>query len=159
MTLVPPDLVEFLESGVSILVGTRSETGRPEVARAVGAKVAPDRGALTVYLNERWAAKALSNLRATREIAVGFSRPWDNASFQLKGPCLEFLEPAQGERAVVERYQSIYSEQLSMIGFPRELSGRIHMWPAVGVSFSPRDLFTQTPGPRAGERLTTGAPR
>ena len=91
MATVPADLVEFLESGVSILVGTRDAEGRPEVARGVGASLAPGRDAMTLYLQQVWGARALANLRATRELAVTFSRPLDNLSVQLKGPCTRWL--------------------------------------------------------------------
>lgn len=159
MATVPADLVEFLESGVSILVGTRDPGGRPEVARGVGASLAPGRDAMTLYLQQVWGARALANLRASRELAVTFSRPLDNLSVQLKGPCVRFLEPEEADRAVVERYHVSYSEQLLMVGLPRTLTGRIQVWPAAGVTFEIRDLFSQTPGPGAGGRLERGPAR
>ncbi|HSO37709.1 MAG TPA: hypothetical protein VLT33_34520, partial [Labilithrix sp.] len=104
MATVPADLVDFLEGGVSILVGTCDAERRPHVARAAGAALSPERTAMTVYLHETWAAQALANLRAHPEIAVGFSRPLDHLALQLKGTCTRFLSPAEGDRSVVDRY-------------------------------------------------------
>lgn len=153
VTRVPEDIVEILEGGVSILVGTCDSEMRPDVARGVGASISRDRTELTVYLHEVWGARALSNLRAHGEIAVGFSRPLDAFAMQLKGRCTRFLSPGEGDRSVVDRYQATYGEQLYMTGFPRSITRRFVFWPAVGVVLTVRDIFVQTPGPDAGKRL------
>jgi hypothetical protein len=150
---VPANIVEAIEGGVSILVGTCDAERRPEVARAVGASVSADRTEVTIYLHEAWGAKAIANLKASREIAVGFSRTYDHFAVQLKGTCTRFLSPSEGDRKVVDRYHATYGEQLYMIGFPRSITGRFVFWPAVGVVFDVRDIFVQTPGPDAGKRL------
>jgi hypothetical protein len=150
---IPEEIAEVLESGVSILVGTCDTETRPEVARGVGASVSADRTELTIYLHEQWGAKALANLRAHGEIAVGFSRPLDAFAVQLKGRCTRFLAPSEGDRGVVERYSASFGEQLYMTGFPRSITRRFIFWPAVGVTFAVRDIFVQTPGPDAGKRL------
>jgi hypothetical protein len=155
---IPEDIVESLEGGVSILIGTRDAENRPDVARAVGASVARDRAAVTIYLHETWGARALANLRANGKIAVGFSRPLDNFAIQLKGTCSRFIPPGEGDRSIVDRYHATYGEQLYMVGFPRSITKRFVFWPAVGVTFSVRDMFVQTPGPGAGRRLEPGAP-
>lgn len=153
MTRIPEDIVEILEGGVSILVGTCDAETRPDVARGVGASVSRDRTEITIYLHETWGARALANLRARGEIAVGFSRPLDAFAMQLKGRCTRFLAPSEGDRSVVDRYHATYGEQLYMTGFPRSITKRFIFWPAVGVTFAVRDIFVQTPGPDAGKRL------
>jgi hypothetical protein len=153
-TRIPEDIVEQLEGGVSILVGTCDADTRPDVARAVGASVSRDRTELTIYLHETWGARAIANLRARGEIAVGFSRPLDNFAVQLKGTCTRFLAPSEGDRSVVDRYHAAYGEQLYMVGIPRSITRRFIFWPAVGVTFPVRDIFVQTPGPDAGKRLS-----
>jgi len=153
VTRIPEDIVEILEGGVSILVGTCDAERRPDAARGVGAAVSRDRTEITIYLHETWGARALANLRARGEIAVGFSRPLDAFAMQLKGRCTRFLSPSEGDRSVVDRYHATYGEQLYMTGFPRSITKRFIFWPAVGVTFAVRDIFVQTPGPDAGKRL------
>jgi hypothetical protein len=157
VAIIPGELVDFLEAGVSLIVAARDSDGRPVVTRGVGASVHENRREVTVYLHEEWAASALANLREHFEIAVGFARPIDHFALQLKGTCTRFLAPAEGDRAVVERYHAAYSEQLSMIGLPRSVTRRFRMWPAVGVTFAVRDIFVQTPGPEAGRRCEPAA--
>ncbi len=146
-------MIEVLEGGVSILIGTCDSEMRPVVARGVGASVSPDRTERTVYLHEAWGAQGLANLRAHGEIAVGFSRPFDHFAVQIKGTCTRFLSPSEGDRRVVDRYHATYGEQLYMVGFPRCTTKRFVFWPAIGVTFTVRDIFLQTPGPGAGKRL------
>lgn len=151
--VLPADLVDFIESGVSILVGTRDASLRPEATRAVGAQVASDRAHVSVFLAERWAARTIADLEQTGVIAVGFSRMFDNYSIQLKGDGAVVREAGDADRLVPERWRAAYVEQLYMGGIPRSLMSRIHVWPAKIVTFAVGDIFVQTPGPGAGARL------
>jgi hypothetical protein len=154
LATIPEDMVDFLEGGVSILVGTRDPHGLPVVARGVGAAASRDRTAMTIYLHEDWGAKALANIAANGELAVGFSRPLDNFAIQLKGKCTNLVAAAaQGDRSIVDRYHASYGEQLYMVGFPRSLTKRFRVWPSTAVTFDVRDIFVQTPGPDAGKRF------
>jgi hypothetical protein len=150
---IPEDLVDFLESGISILVGTRDREMRPDAMRAVGARVSPGRDRITVFLPDASAERAAENLRDNGQIAVAFSRPIDHYSIQIKGR-VEDLRPAEdADRVVPDRYHAAYVEQLYMVGLPRSLSQRMIVWPSLAVTFSVDDLFVQTPGPDAGKRL------
>lgn len=151
MATVPEDLVDYLESGISILVGTRDARNIPEVTHGVGATVARDRTAVTVYLTEAWARIALANLADNGEIAVGFSRPLDNFAIQLKGRVTAIVPSAAADRRIVDRYHTVYGEQLYLTGMPRSITRRLAFWPASAVTFEVRDLFVQTPGPDAGK--------
>jgi hypothetical protein len=151
-TKIPEDLVDFLESGVSILVGTRNAKNEPEATRACGARVSKDRERLDLFFPD-WAKRAPHDIAENGQIAVCFSRFLDNYSIQLKGEGAVVRDATDGERKLPERYLAAYGETLSMIGFPRALTTRIRGWPAKVVSFAVRDIFLQTPGPKAGERL------
>jgi hypothetical protein len=153
---IPSELVEFVESGVSILVGTASADLRPEATRGAGAKVAPDREHVSIWLAESWGARALADVREAGVIAVGFSRLLDNTSIQLKGDGAVALDASPEDRAFLERYRASYVEQLYLAGLPRSLTSRMHLWPAKVVRFRVRDIFVQTPGPGAGARLEAG---
>ena len=155
-TKIPEDLVDFLESGVSILVGTRNEKNEPEATRACGARISKDRQSVELYFPD-WAKRAPHDISENGQVAVCFSRFLDNYSIQLKGHDAKIRDATDAERVVPERYIAAYIETLSMVGFPRSLTTRIRVWPAKIVSFEVRDIFVQTPGPKAGERLGEGA--
>jgi hypothetical protein len=145
-------MVDFLEGGVSILVGTRNATNEPESMRAVGALVSKERDKLSLFFPTH-AVKSLANVEANGQVAVCFSRQLDNYSIQLKGERAVVRDATDEDKVVPERYRVAYGEQLQMAGFPRSLTSRINVWPAKVVTFEVRDIFVQTPGPNAGARL------
>ena len=147
---VPEELVEFLESGISILVGTRDANNRPLSMRGVGAKVSDDRTKLSVLLPNRVAEGTVQNARATRRVAVTFARALDNRSVQLKGT-VEVLRPGdEQDRAVLERYKEDFARILEIIGMPRAITERVAVWPLTIVELAVDGVFVQTPGPSAG---------
>jgi hypothetical protein len=150
---ISEELAEFLESGVSILVGTRNAELRPSSHRAFGARVDRATSRVTVLLPIATAARTRANLESNREIAVAFSRVIDHRSVQLKGPCTEIRDSDAADRAVQERYRAQYFGTLALIGLPEALLQRATWWPSLAVTFQVREAYEQTPGPLAGSRL------
>ncbi len=147
------DLIEFFESGVSILIGTCDASLRPESERGLGAVVGSDRASLTVFVNETLGAITKNNLVLQSEIAVTFSRPSDLKSIQVKGRRTLVRAATVRERAIQKRYLAAYVEELVKVGVSRDLARRIRLWPAFVVELEVRDLFSQTPGSGAGAPL------
>jgi hypothetical protein len=146
---IPEALVELLESGVSIFVGTRDKDLRPACARGSGCVVHPGRTSLTVFVPTATVGETLANVRENGEIALGFSRILDNVSLQLKGRATE-TDANNADKARVERYLAAFSEQLFFAGIPRSLSQRFNAWPSAGFIVEVREMYEQTPGPDAG---------
>jgi hypothetical protein len=150
---IPEHLVDFIESGVSLLVGTRDARLRPEMTRACGARVSEDRTRLTIFLPHVAGARALANLADNGRIAVGVQRPYDNNCYQLKGTKVDLHVATESERVVVERYVASFVEAMYTVGLPRAIIGRFDAWPASAVTFAVEDIFIQSPGPNAGRRM------
>jgi hypothetical protein len=153
VTPLPPEIVDLVESGVSLLVATRDGALRPACVRAFGASVSADRKTVTVFFPQATGARCKVNLDENKRIAVGVSRPFDNLAVQLKGSVTDLHAARDDERVVPERYLSAYVEQLYLAGLPRNLLKRAHVWPAWSATFTLEDVFVQTPGPDAGKRL------
>jgi hypothetical protein len=151
-----PEVVNLIESGVSILIGTRDAQLRPATVRGVGARLVDDVPSVEVVLPVSTAEQAIANLRENGQIAVGFSRPFDNLSIQIKGRCVEIRPAREDERHLPERYLIGLAEMLGLIGMPRAVVHRVNCWPAWIVKFPIRDMFLQTPGPEAGKRMGFG---
>ena len=152
---LPADLAEFLQSGVSILVGTRDSELRPATARAMGASVDCERRALTVYLPEATAERTIANPRDNGRIAMTFSRALDHRSIQIKGTCTLIRAAVEAERAVQERYRELFIDTLAFIGLPRSELERAAYWPSFAVEVAVGELYEQTPGPQAGSPLSS----
>lgn len=153
-TPLSAELVDFTESGVSILVASCREGGLPACVRGVGAAVARGRKQVTVYVTDEVSGELLEGLQPGRPIAVTLCRPIDHRTIQLKGPVLEVRPSGDGDRLVQERYLAGFVEQLYCVGLPRAITQRLRIFPSTAVVFEVDELFDQTPGPGAGQVLT-----
>lgn len=150
---IPKDLVEFLASGVSILVATRDAQRVPEAIRAYAPVITTDRRHVALVVPRGAGDRTIANLRDNGSIAIGFSRAIDHFSVQLKGSCTAMRPTSDADRPVVERYHAAYAESLYLVGMPRSLTGRFRMLPGIVVTVAVTDVYSQTPGPGAGSRL------
>lgn len=154
--LLSNDLAAFLESGVSLVVGTRDRDLAPEAALAAGLRVGPDRRAVTVFLPEEPAARTIENLRANGDVAVTASRPADYRTVQLKGRLLRIARLPEHERPTLIACRDALVRQLAAVGWAPELTGRLAVWPCLAADVEIVAVFDQTPGPRAGSPFPRG---
>ncbi len=153
LTRLSKELVELIEGGTSILVGTRDAALRPELVRGVGALVGPDRASLTVFVPAELAARTLANLEHNGAIAVTFSQLSNHRTVQVKGKLRSLRRSRKNERPHLERYVAAFAEQVHFTGCSRRIVRRLRFWPSVALEIAIRDLFAQTPGPGAGRRI------
>jgi hypothetical protein len=145
--------VTFLESGLSLLVGTCDRDLQPEAVRAVGLRVWPGSSQLTIYLAAATSARAVANARETRQLAVTLSYPPTHRTLQIKGPVRDVREAGPAERELVDRYIEAFADNLAIVGLPRSTTRRMTRWPAFAVDIDIGEVFGQTPGPGAGNRM------
>jgi hypothetical protein len=146
------ELVDFVESGVSILVGTRDRELRPHGTRAMGA-IAVGRTRVTIFLPVACAERAVADLKDNGAIAITFSRPSDHVSIQLKGKSVGSRDATIEDRFVQERYRAAFFEQLQVCGVSRSNAKRFAYFPSVAIDVEIDSVFQQTPGPHAGHVL------
>ena len=72
--MIDQQLAGFLEGGVGIHVGTRTEDFKPNGGRAAAVKVEDDGVHLVVYIAKVAAARLLPDLEANGQAAVVFGR-------------------------------------------------------------------------------------
>lgn len=147
------ELAAFVESGVSIQVGTRDSALVPEAARAVGAQVCSDRSRIILFLPATPCRRTLANLADNGRIAVCFSRIEDHRTIQIKGRVRDVLPATEEQRDVIDRYRAEFGRQLAFVGLPTRLSFRVTSWPCHAVRIEVESIWVQTPGPGAGEAL------
>ncbi len=157
--MIPPELVHFLESGLSALVGTCDSSLRPTCCRAVGVVVRDGGSRVTVFVPEVVGAKTVADLRENPRLALTLSHPMTHRTIQLKGRVDAVRVAAPEERAVVSRYLEALARSVGTVGMPRGRVAQLTHWPAWALDFTVADLFTQTPGPRAGKPLCPEADR
>lgn len=153
--VITAELAEFLDSGVSILLGTRDKDLRPTCMRAMGAAVEAGTRVVTLFVPEATGAQSLTDIAESGQVAVTFSRVTDYRSVQLKGRVRETRPLTSAESAIQDRYRAAFVEQLYAVGVSRAVTRRIAWAPARAVVFEIDEVYEQTPGPRAGKELAS----
>ncbi|HEY3255920.1 MAG TPA: hypothetical protein VGJ91_18305, partial [Polyangiaceae bacterium] len=92
------ELVEYMESGVSLLVGSRDAALRPASARGFGVEIDRVSCTATVFLPASGADVTLNNLRDNGQIALTFSRGFDHRSLQVKGGIVSIADTNERQR-------------------------------------------------------------
>jgi len=156
---LPPDLLEMITRGVSAIVGSRDAALRPSIMRAVGTQVAPDGGAVTVYLSRAQSRQLLQDIASTGHIAVVFSEPATHRAVQLKARRAEMRAATEADRPVLQGYLASMEHEVERVGYTRAMARAMlahRLEDVVAVRFTPEQAFVQTPGPKAGTPLGGG---
>lgn len=151
--MISPELATFLQSGLSIHVATRDAALAPHGARVWAVQVENDGTHVTALVHESEAAMLLADLEANGRMALGFSRVSDHRSCQLKGVFAGSRPGTDSDRSWLEKQIGEFQRELASVGMPRELFAGSRTWPCAGLRMRVQELFNQTPGPGAGERL------
>lgn len=156
---ISAELKAFLESGVSVVVGTRDTGLIPEVTRAWGLMVSKDRKSISLCAPLATSSKTLDNLAGNGQMTVCCSLPTSYKTVQLNGQCIETTDPSRTDLAAVERHREAFGRLNERIGFPRQRTETF--WrrelessrALIKLRFVPEQVFDQTPGPDAGSLL------
>ncbi len=98
----------------------------------------------------------MDDVRRTGAIAVVFSLPITHETLQIKAVDAEIVPLVDGDVALIQAYQDGFVQHLFELGYSAALIRSViacSMDDVVGVSFSVSAIFSQTPGPHAGEPL------
>lgn len=156
---ISAELKAFLESGVSVVVGTRDAGLIPEVTRAWGLLVSKDRKSISLCAPLATSHKTLDNLASNGQVTVCCSLPTSYKTVQLKGQYIERADPSRADLAAVERHREAFGRLNECIGFPHQRTEtfwrrELETSPVlVKLRFAPEQIFDQTPGPDAGSPL------
>jgi Pyridoxamine 5'-phosphate oxidase len=157
-TVFSDELLEFVTEGVSLLVGSCDASQAPHATRAVGLRVHADRCHATVYLPEVTSRHTVTDVAVNPRVAVLVSQPLDHRAFQIKGAVTKVSPAVDGERQYVDAYLAAFALRLEGVGMSSEVISMISHWPAVALEFRIDELYLQTPGPGAGQRLAGQSP-
>jgi hypothetical protein len=149
-------LKAFIESGVSVVVGTHDEGLVPEIVRAWGPHVNHDRRSLRMCVPEATSVRTRTNLVGNGRIAAAFSLPSNYQTVQIKGRHLRTTTPSVEDLLGMDRHREAFADVNESIGvsrsrveafWRRELAGSTLF---VTIHFVVHAIFDQTPGPAAG---------
>lgn len=144
--------IAFVELGTSLLIATRDHARRSEVTRVAAARLFGARLQVLVPLPE--GERTLSNIKSTRAVALTAAHPTTYRSFQIKGSDAEPCDWPE-HRAAAEQHVQRFVAEVSQLGLPVEIAAFFWSRAFVPIAFTPHSLFTQTPGPGAGQPVST----
>lgn len=159
--LQPPVILDaesaaFIGGGVSINAASARNGGLPNLARAVGCRVNPERREVTIFVAATPAAALLDDIRGNGLIAVVFTQPSTHRTIQLKAGNARIVPLEAADDGIVRRYVDSFVADLLPLGFPEKVVRTLLACDAddlVAIEFSPSSAFLQTPGPNAGLAL------
>lgn len=146
----------FIVAGVSINASSARPGALPNLARATGCRVAPDRRSARIFLAATPGAALLDDVRGNGLIAVVFSQPSTHRTIQLKASNARVVPLETGDDEIVRRYIDSFLADLIPLGYPGNVIRTLLACDPddlVAVEFSPSSAFLQTPGPNAGQVL------
>lgn len=150
------ELVAFMQGGVSLHAASRDAGCVPNLSRAVGCRVSPDRTRVTVFLLASHSAAMLADFRANGAIALVVSLPSSHRTVQLKGLDAA-IEPLQDtDHILIARLREAFVKELVSLGYAAPLPQTLlsgARGDVVAVGFTVSGAFIQTPGPAAGSPL------
>lgn len=150
---ISQELAQFLESGLSVVLGTRNGKLEPDGAVAWAIRVHDGGDRVTVYLHDIAAREMLRNLKLHPEVAIDLDQPTSHRACQVKGVYRSSRRARPEERAVVERQLEGFAADLEAIGIPRLMTEGWKIWPCTALEVQVTQLFEQTPGPGTGGPL------
>ena len=151
--MIPSNIVELLDTGVSVVVGTRDAALMPECTRAWGIRVGRDRASVTIYLTASISRQTLKNVNDNGLIAISCTRPTDHVACQLKGRVRKVRQATRRDKEQSHAWHQEFLEELIAIGVPRLLGEAWITEPALAVEVDVTEVFHQTPGPGTGQKL------
>lgn len=154
------DHVQFIQSGVSVILASANADCAPSVARALGCRVGADSTTVELFLIASKAATVLDDLRAGQPIAVTFTRPSTHRTLQMKAARATLRSARADDRLRIAQYLADFVADVdTLMGMPQAALIRAALGRPdevnVRVVLQPTALFEQTPGPRAGQALAS----
>jgi len=150
-----PDLLAFLQRGLSLYMGSTDARGWPQVARAFAIRPLPG-PQLALVVPAESAAGLLAGIEATGQVALVLCQPTTHFTLQIKGrdACVEPLRSAQWPE--LPRNRDAFAAEILPFGFDSVFADAWFSLIGNGpeavrvVRFTPSGAWNQTPGPGAG---------
>ena len=151
--MIPDKLVEFLHGPAIFFLGTRNEELRTSVSWAFGVIADPESDRVTIFVPTIENEEVLKDLKTNGMVALSTVDGATHEAYQLKGKYVEIRPTNEREKAVQEIHRTKAGARLVEAGMPPAMYQGFVMDPSVAVTFEVEEIFMQTPGPGAGDKL------
>jgi len=154
------ELIRFIESGVSLGAASRDRRCVPSLSRVLACRVDRAQGNLRLWLARSQSEQLLRDAFDCNQIALVLSDPRTHRTWQIKGDSVQQCQVASDDLIWIQQHIEDFSAVIGPLGFSPAFATALydhHPDDLAAIRFTPRELFDQTPGPRAGEKVA-GSP-
>lgn len=151
--MIDSKLVDFVHAAEYWCVGTQGANLRPHGAHVMGGRIDGATGLLTFFLPDVLGAQVIQDCSTTKRVAVNVAEGAHHETYQFKGEVVEMHPITDQEGAVQEIYMAKLGAGLVAFGLPVQNWKFPPMRPCQTIVIKVSDIYFQTPGPRAGERI------
>jgi hypothetical protein len=146
------EVAALIGGGAAVMVATRDERLRPEIARGWGPVVLDGGEAVRVCLIAPPGTPTRDNLAAHGQLAMNCTVPSSYRAIQVKGSLLEMGDPTEEDLERAAEHARRFVAETVKVGAPAPGE---HYVRAVdlAITFTAQAVFDQTPGPAAGSSV------
>jgi hypothetical protein len=153
-TLISSELADFISGPVMMVVSTRDQRFRATIGRGTGALYDEATGLIDLFVCRAQWPDVVENAAPGGKIAATFVRPTDYLCYQIKGVIEDITPATEAEAARGQLYVERMLTLMEALEVRRaQLSHSLCARDLMRIGFHPSDVFLQSPGPHAGERL------
>lgn len=159
--LLDPEILTFIQSSeVSLYLAGCAAQRQPRATRAYHCRPHVDGRRLVVWIAQH-SSELLEGLNSNGHIALVVAHVQTCRSMQFKGVDAQVLPVDPVDYAAILKYQHEFIQKTRSIGHPEDVM-RTHAQFRVdrlaAIHFTPSAAFTQTPGPKAGNKMSLSTP-
>jgi hypothetical protein len=151
-----PALAALAQSGCGIAIASRGADGAPVLGLGVACRLRPG-GVLRLLVDQCVNAEVVAALASGGPVAVTLTATRDHSSFQVKASAASIVPMCNDDLPEIDRQQALFRDGLSELGYSAAQGKGYSVYQAanlVSVEFTPEQVFSQTPGPGAGQEIT-----
>lgn len=153
--MLDSDNAAFIQTGVSISLASCGPDHLPSMSRGLGCKVLDAGRQVAVFVRRSQSKALLAHIRSSGRVANVFSLPSSNRTLQLKG-CDARIVRSPADLPIVDKHLADFILEVIPLGMAEAVVRAIlaaRPDDLATVVYTPCAVFSQTPGPKAGERL------
>ncbi|EMY76429.1 hypothetical protein LEP1GSC060_0262 [Leptospira weilii serovar Ranarum str. ICFT] len=154
MTLTQEEMGDLV-GPLSISIATRDAELKPHFARAFGIRMSEDQKHMTVMVPKIIAAPCLKDIENNKLIAATVAHMANFKTRQYKGTVQEIKDCTESDYELMKTVREAGAENSALFFGPKAGEGwrKYVIHPAFAITFELSELFDQSPGIKAGEKL------
>jgi len=153
--MIPGLILAFLkDKGTVAVSGTRDATLTPHVHYVSGWEVESDQRTIRCSIPEAYTDHLIRSLEDNGRFSLTLEQIGSHETYQFKGDYVGSGPPSDADMAAHRQARERFAKSVNQVfGLPEDMCRAYILPPSIVIRFAVREIFVQTPGPGAGQRL------